>query len=235
MAAISITLNQATNTFSITLDKWEWTGLTVNGTSVPSSQGDIQFEFNQASPGNIHFVATANQYIDLVNPGNTMYIKGVENDTYMCLISYQETANPKVITLYGILAIIPAPVPGAVNGPITFSQGRMTGSFQTINKNINPNTSLVGTKWRLSMNQQGTEVNVNIAFNDSGKCSYGPYNCSYTQTESSFIILNPHDSSQVTKIAGTFNISNGTGEGMLTNEFNHQPIGLKIPFTLKKL
>ncbi|MFK8059399.1 MAG: hypothetical protein AB8B78_04835 [Polaribacter sp.] len=130
MADINISINQESDTYTITLDKWEWTGLSVNGNVInPINQGNIQFQYKQSSAETIHFIATANQYIDLINSGNPMYLKGAKN-TYICIISYQETENPKEVTLHGVLTTVSAAIPGAENSPLRFSQGRMTGTFQ---------------------------------------------------------------------------------------------------------
>ena len=130
MADINISENDGL--FSITLDIWEWTGLTVNGDPLnPINRGNIQYQYNQESSGPIHFVATANQYIVLVNPANILYMKSSdENKTYMCVISYQETENPKVVSLHGVIHTLNYVVPDAKNSPLGFSQGRMSGTFQ---------------------------------------------------------------------------------------------------------
>lgn len=137
MADINISLNQYSDTFTINLDKWEWTGLKVNGETIdPINQGDIQFKYNQVSSGTIHFIATANQYINLVNPGSLMYLKGQNNTTYICMISYVETENPKIVALHGALIIVPYNIPDAKSSPIIFSQGRMTGTFSDLNMSV---------------------------------------------------------------------------------------------------
>ena len=131
MADINISIDQKTETFTIILDKWEWTGLTVNGNVVnPINQGNIQFKYDQQISGTIHFVATANQYIDVVNIPSPMFLKGTNNRTYMCALSYAEKESPKVVHVSGTLVAIPHSIPGAENSPIGFSQGRMTGTFQ---------------------------------------------------------------------------------------------------------
>lgn len=125
-----INISESNGLYTISLDKWEWTGLTVNGTNVPAvNQGNIQF---QSSPteGPIHFVATANQYIDIVNPGNMLYMRNSDDTkTYMCVISYSETSN--TVTLNGHINTLPFAFSEDQASPIGFSQGRMTGTFQT--------------------------------------------------------------------------------------------------------
>ncbi|WP_257325649.1 hypothetical protein [Pseudoalteromonas rhizosphaerae] len=131
MADINISENNGL--VSITLDRWEWTGLTVNGDPINKTKGPIQFQYNQANPGPIHFVATANQYIVLFNEGNLLYMKSADGlKTYLCLISYQETEDPKVVTLHGVIHTLDFVIPQAKNSPLGFSQGRMTGTFQNI-------------------------------------------------------------------------------------------------------
>lgn len=127
-----INISEHDGLFSITLDKWEWTGLTVNGDPVsPINQGDVQFQYNQRSAGTIHFTATANQYIVLVNPANLLYMKSSDGEkTYICMISYQETEDPKVVSLHGLIHTLDFELPFAKNSPLGFSQGRMTGTFQ---------------------------------------------------------------------------------------------------------
>lgn len=233
MADIKVNYNINTDTFSIILDNWEWTGLTVNGNKINPIENDpnVQFQYSQPIPGTVHFIATADHNIDLVNPSNIMYLKGVDNRTYMCTISYKETENPKIVTLSGVLVVVDSVIPGAEASPISFSQGKMTGTFQTVNQT----TSLVGTEWHLSMTSQGQPVGVNINFGENGICSYGPYkNCTYTQTDSTFVIEVPDSNGgiQITKLTGSF--ANGYGQGELTHEMNGNPIGTSTPFTIRQ-
>ncbi len=131
MADINISVSNSL--FTITLDIWEWTGLTVNGSAVPKYTGpkpNIQFQYVQQAQGTLHFEAAADQNIVLVNPGETMLLKGPEHEeiTYLSLISYQTT--PDRILLRGSCVPLPYEVQGALPSPIEFSQGRMTGHFQ---------------------------------------------------------------------------------------------------------
>jgi hypothetical protein len=131
MANINISINQNTDNFTIVLDKWEWTSLTVEGRNIPAvNEGDIQFKFKQEISGTIHFVATANHNINIVNVPSPMFLKGSDNNTYMCILSYAETASPKVVHVSGSLVALPYPIPGALGSPILFSQDKMTGTFQ---------------------------------------------------------------------------------------------------------
>jgi len=132
MAGINIT--EENGLYTITLDIWEWTGLTVNGEPVEAkNQGNIQFQYKQKVPGPIHFIATANHYIVIVNPDNTMFMQNADNTrTYLCAISYHETASPKVVTLHGFISTFDCQVPVSKKSPLLFSQGRMTGAFMTV-------------------------------------------------------------------------------------------------------
>jgi hypothetical protein len=128
MADISISVNGKQST--ITLDKWEWTGLTVNGIPAKKYHGpNPNIQFQETEDLVIHFTAIANHYIDLVNPGTTEFLKDSDDSsTYMLVISYQEKNS--IVTLNGTIIRLPYGIPTAKLGPILFSQGRMTGSFQ---------------------------------------------------------------------------------------------------------
>lgn len=128
MADINVSVTNGL--FSIKLDKWEWTGLTVNGTLVnPVNKGNIQFEYNQPEPnGPIHFIAKANQNIDIVNPGNSLFMENSDKKkSYFMIISYAEKDN--VVTLNGHIHTLPFYFSEDKPSPIKFSQGRMTGTF----------------------------------------------------------------------------------------------------------
>lgn len=131
MADINITVTSP-DTFTITLDVWEWTGLTVNGAAVSPYSGpnpNIQFQYTGLGP--INFIATATQDIDIVNPGNIMVLAGPDEDhSYFGIISYAKTDDPPMVTLKGHLNAY-GYLPDSLPSPITFSQGRMTGTFQT--------------------------------------------------------------------------------------------------------
>lgn len=132
MADINISVNSSEAT--ITLDVWEWTGLSINGTPASRYSGpnpNIQFqESSSLQDGKaIHFTATANQYIDLVNPGTQIFMDGADNNsTYILIISYQEKNN--VVTLKGSIIHLPYVIDNPQQSPQGFSQGRMTGTFQ---------------------------------------------------------------------------------------------------------
>ena len=137
MANINITVDTTTDLFTITLDIWEWTNLYIwqNGawTPVPPYGGgnNIQFQYQQPAPsGPLKFKAVANHNIDIVNPPTLIFMKGPNADhTYMAAISYNDLNNE--IHLLGTLTTFDELIPGAVSSPATFSQGRMTGQFQT--------------------------------------------------------------------------------------------------------
>jgi hypothetical protein len=70
MAAILITVKN--NLYTIQLDQWDWTGLTVNGTAMPKVNG--YYTYTQTTPGSVEFAATAN-YVSTLNPGNTFFMR----------------------------------------------------------------------------------------------------------------------------------------------------------------
>lgn len=134
MANINIFVREETGLFTIDLDTWEWQNLYVNGQQQgPINRNDTLFEYNQTSTGPVLFVAEADENIKLINPGNLMYLKGMDpGKTYVCMIDYKETTKPKVVTLTGLIVTIDRPFQGAQSNLIHFSQGGMTGKFQTI-------------------------------------------------------------------------------------------------------
>jgi hypothetical protein len=121
MAAILITVKN--NLYTIQLDQWDWTGLTVNGTAVPKVNGN--WTYTQTTPGTVDFIATAS-YVSTVNPGNTFFMKGASN-THMALLTYSTPGQP--FQLDGVLLNV-SPRSYAQPGPFPFSQGKMTGVFQ---------------------------------------------------------------------------------------------------------
>ena len=136
MANINITVDTTTDLFTITLDIWEWTNLyvKVNGAWTPvqpyGGGNNIQFQYAQSTPGPLQFKAVANHNIDIVNPPTMILMKGPNADhTYMAAISYNDLNNE--IHLLGTLASFDELLPDAVSSPAGFSQGRMTGQFQT--------------------------------------------------------------------------------------------------------
>ncbi len=121
MAAILITVSN--NLYTIQLDQWDWTGLTVNGAPVPKVGGN--WTYVQTTPGPVDFAATAN-YVSTLNPGNTFFLAGA-SQTHMAILSY--SAPGSSFQLDGVLLNV-SPRSYAQPGPFPFSQGMMTGSFQ---------------------------------------------------------------------------------------------------------
>lgn len=121
MAAILITVKN--NLYTIQLDQWDWTGLTVNGTAMPKVNG--YYTYTQTTPGSVEFAATAN-YVSTLNPGNTFFMTGASN-THLALLNYSAQGLP--FQLDGVLLNV-SPRSYAQPGPFTFSQGKMTGVFQ---------------------------------------------------------------------------------------------------------
>jgi hypothetical protein len=122
MAAILITVKN--NLYTIQLDQWDWTGLTVNNTVVPKVDG--KWTYVQTTPGPVDFSATAN-YVTTVNPdGNNFPMTGTSN-THLALLAYSAKGQP--FQLDGVLLNV-SPRSYAQPGPFPFSQGKMTGVFQ---------------------------------------------------------------------------------------------------------
>lgn len=133
MADIKIIVNNRDGLFSIQLDRYEWTGLTVNGEVIQPNFGqDIKFQYVQEKPlDEIEFEATANENIVLVNSGNDMHLLSEdEEETFFAQISYQVVNNE--VKLHGKLNNFNFPFKKAQKGPILFSQGRMSGSFYLV-------------------------------------------------------------------------------------------------------
>jgi hypothetical protein len=128
MAAISITVKN--NLYTIELDAWDWTGLTVNGTAIrPVDHPDgYVWTYTQQTEGFLDFTATA-QYVTAVNPGNHFVMKGDGSSDHMCNISYADDPSTEIFNLYGVLANV-SKRPSAEPGPFPFNQGKMTGTYQ---------------------------------------------------------------------------------------------------------
>lgn len=138
MADINISVDTSTQLYTITLDKWEWTNLYiwennqwVNVSRYSGPSNNIQFQYTQPSAGHLKFKAVANENVVLVNGPNMMFLEGPANaTTYMAAISYSNTGAE--IHLQGVLETFDENMNGQP-GPILFSQGRMTGTFQSSN------------------------------------------------------------------------------------------------------
>jgi hypothetical protein len=126
MAAIDITVKD--NLYNITLDTWDWIGLTVNGVDIqPEMQpdGGNLWKYAQTSPGPVDFTATAD-YVTAVNPGSNFLMTGDSLD-HLCNLSCTDPGNQ--FSLFGVLLNV-SKRPSAKPGPFSFSQGMMTGTFQ---------------------------------------------------------------------------------------------------------
>jgi tyrosinase len=131
MANINITVNGTEA--AITLDIWEWTGLSINGIAVPTYTGsipNIQFLGSGIiSNSSLQFTATANKYIVIVNPDSTMLMAGTNNQSaYKLALNYSQVNGG--VQLNGTITFFSQPQPGALTSPQLFSQERMTGTFQ---------------------------------------------------------------------------------------------------------
>jgi len=122
MAAIKITVKD--DLYSIALDRWDWIGLSVNGTPVPETNGEWIYHQKHVEP--LDFTATAN-YVTTLNTGSTFLMKGSSKDHYV-IIDYSEP-GVEPFTINGVCINV-NPRPGAKEGPFQFSQGKMTGVFE---------------------------------------------------------------------------------------------------------
>ncbi|MFP9100516.1 hypothetical protein ACLI09_15820 [Flavobacterium sp. RHBU_24] len=128
MPHININANTTTNLFSITLDQYQWTSLTVNGTKVPM-KSNTNTVYTESVPGPIIFTAVVNS-VSIVNPDNVMLIKGPDNTGFFCGIHYAQTAT-NTVTLYGVLAKIDDLAISTTS--YNFSQAGLTGSYYLVN------------------------------------------------------------------------------------------------------
>ncbi|MFV8282563.1 hypothetical protein ACNKXS_13520 [Christiangramia marina] len=236
MADINISVSN--DMFCLKLDQCEWTGLKVNEKEVdPINTGNIQFEYKQTDSGSVHFIATANENIDIVNPGQNIFMQNFEGTkSYLLTLSYAKVDG--FVTLNGLLQTIPFQVSKDQKSPIKFGQGRMTGTFQ-LGGSSTPNSSIVHTKWKLSMPQGGENFVTSIKFYTNGKCSYGPYDdCTYTVIGSTFEILVPQLGNSpiaALKFNGAFDENSGQGEMTHVMSGNFKPDGIIYPFTIEKI
>ena len=135
MAGINISIDSTTGLFTVELDQQEWLSLEVNGKNIPAiNKNGYKFIYQQEQVGNLHFIAIADYCVCRVNPSKPMYLKGKENSTYACIVSYLETTSPRLFYLHGVIIKTNGSVIGAQEYPIMFSQEKLTGKFQKNNK-----------------------------------------------------------------------------------------------------
>lgn len=118
MASIGISVEN--DLYSIGLDQYEWTSLTVDGKDIPHDNG---FSWSQTQKGPVKFVAKAN--LAIVNPNSFLVLNGT-NTLHIAKLEFSGPAGD--ITLKGELTNFEGYV-DAGDGPIGFSQGGMTGVF----------------------------------------------------------------------------------------------------------
>ena len=123
MGAIAITVTD--NLYTIQLDQYDWTGLTVNGQAIQQVNGG--YTYIQSSEGPVDFSATSD-VITTVNPGDNVFFmeSGEASNSHLALITY--TPPSTAFEMYGVLCNVDTP-PNPQAGPFTFNQGMMTGSF----------------------------------------------------------------------------------------------------------
>jgi hypothetical protein len=128
MANINVTVKNGL--FSIALDQWEWTGLEANNHVIPQQPGATQFEYSQATAGEVNFTATSSNEIKILNPDSTIELEGPLNAPYTYQLTLKYTSTASGVQLKGTLNTITSKVSGAKASPQPFSQGNMTGHFQ---------------------------------------------------------------------------------------------------------
>lgn len=131
MAAIGITVKDGR--FNITMDRFEWTSLTVDGDNIPAEDPgnpqNLLFSYTQEGTGSISFVAKSDNNIEIVNPGNVMTIVSPDGQdkSYVAVLNYTTVSSE--VRVQGWLIPVHGIVAGASREAIAFSQGRMTGVF----------------------------------------------------------------------------------------------------------
>ena len=129
MANLNISVNN--DLYTITLDQFEWTSLSVNGVAVTASAGG--FSYSQTTPGSLMFVAQATQIV-AVNPDDVMFLADQPPLTavHVATLNYSAPSsgtfqiNGHVINLSNWDETIKIHFTGK---PFQFSQGLMTGEF----------------------------------------------------------------------------------------------------------
>ncbi len=121
MANINISVLK--DLYCITLDQYEWTGLTVNGETIKKDKsGGYKWCQTGKSGGPVKFTATADG-LEVVNDNQYLMLEGTDHSHYAKL---EYSLKGKPFEIYGVLDSYPL----AKDGPVTFSQGMMTGSFE---------------------------------------------------------------------------------------------------------
>jgi hypothetical protein len=127
MAAISITLNDE-GLATITLDQFEWTDFYVNDKLIPNGR------YVQTHPGTVFYRAYASGDLVPVNPPIIQELKiqnNGENATGILDFSALSLSDGSTLCS-GQIIVENGFTQNAQNGPLVFSQGRMTGEFSYI-------------------------------------------------------------------------------------------------------
>ena len=118
----NINISASNDLYGIALDQYEWTGLTVNGEPIKKDKNG-GFKWRQKGKrGPVEFTATADG-LEVVNNNQYLMLEG-SNHSHYAKLEYSLKGKP--FEIYGVLNSYPL----AKDGPLTFSQGKMTGSFQ---------------------------------------------------------------------------------------------------------
>lgn len=123
MAAIAIRVEN--DLYTIETDQWEWTGLIVNGSSIPQKPGG-GYTYSQTTPGPVDFTVTADK-VDAADPGPNLYIMDGSDKSHICVLTFSDKGAP--FQMKGLLDNV-SPRNGATAGPFPFSQPLMTGVFE---------------------------------------------------------------------------------------------------------
>lgn len=128
MAAIGINVDEA-GLWSVGLDKYEWTALIADGTTV--NKVNNEWKFGQPVTGDFKFVATA-VGTEVINNENQAWIIEQEVGVYYLLtLDYKPTNTNGVsgFILTGRGAKFGNKIFPTSANPVNFSQGKMTGLF----------------------------------------------------------------------------------------------------------
>lgn len=121
MAHLNVLIDEQNDLFTIEMDRMS--DLTVNGVDYYNGP------FNQTQPGVIEFSMQGTS-LDIVHPDQTMYLKSSDGTkTYVLWLGYYSGSGYQ--NIYGMAKTVNEVLREATDGPILFSQGNLTGSFQS--------------------------------------------------------------------------------------------------------
>lgn len=130
MANILITIDTKTGLYSISLDHYEWTGLTVNGMKIdPNPDGG--YSYSQKKVGLFDFKATSSKEVTILNPGRIFHLQKTHSSKhcYPFSVDFSKPGDPVVVSGIGVRS---SPQPSGTPGPFLFSQGKMTGEYKSV-------------------------------------------------------------------------------------------------------